>query len=273
MEVLLVIFQESKHLLDRFLPKLTSTEVKEIPKEDALLILPIGATEQHGPHLPVYTDTILVEKVLERAFECISQEKNIWTLPPIPFGKSNEHMDRAGTFTLSFDTLKSIISDLGRSTVANGFRKLLLLNGHGGNMDTLKLISRDIRIETGLMIFIVSVGGLTISDQIVSKEEMLLGIHGGDYETSLIMSAYPEWVSKDKLPNETPNLTKMSKYLRFQKGNFAWTIDDVSKSGALGNATLATKEKGDKLYQEHGKELAAILTDILEFESNKLIRE
>ncbi|MFK9093094.1 creatininase family protein [Bacillus salipaludis] len=260
-----------KHLEERFLPRLTSTQVRDLPKEDALVILPIGATEQHGPHLPVYTDTILAETVLDEAFQHLSKDANIWTLPAIPFGKSDEHMDRPGTFSFSFDTLRSILLDLSRGVHANGFRKLVLFNGHGGNIDTLKLAARHVRIETGLMVFIINVGGLAIPASIISEEEMFMGIHGGDYETSLLMSSYPEWVQDDKLPKEVPMLADKSKYLRFQKGNFAWTIDDVSVSGILGNAQLATKEKGDALYREHGREVASCLLDILTFEISELI--
>lgn len=263
------------HRLDflkkRFLPQLTSVQVKELRKEDALVILPIGATEQHGPHLPVYTDSILVETMLNESFAHLSEQENIWTLPTIPFGKSNEHINRPGTFTLSFETLKSIVVDISRSVKKNGFNKLVLFNGHGGNMDTLKLIARDMRIELDLMVFIINVGGLTVPEEIVTKEELIMGIHGGDYETSLLMCSYPEWVDESKLPNEVPKLAEKSKYLRFQKGNFAWIIDDVSTSGILGNASIATKEKGKDLYKEQGKELALLLQDILQFESDDLI--
>lgn len=261
------------YLEERFLPRLTSLEIKDIDKQDALIILPIGATEQHGPHLPVYTDAILVESMLDAGFSFLNKEENIWTLPTIPYGKSNEHMNRAGTFTLSFETLKSIVLDVCRSVRENGFRKLVLFNGHGGNIDTLKIIARDVRIETGIMVFIIHIGNLTVPEEIISKEELLLGIHGGDYETSLLMSSYPNWVNHNKLSNETPKLLEESNFLRFQKGNFAWTIDDVSVSGTLGNATIATKEKGNNLYNVQGKELAEIFLDIKAFESSKLIRE
>lgn len=261
-----------QYIEERFLPRLSTDEIKEIPKGNAVLILPIGATEQHGPHLPVYTDTLLVESVLNEAFKNLHKNANVWTLPSIPFGKSNEHMDRAGTFTFSFDTLRAILFDLGRSSKANGFRKLILLNGHGGNIDTLRLVARDIKIETGLMIFIINIGSLDIPGTIVSKEEMVMGIHGGDYETSLIMHSIPEWVRHDKLTKEVPGLEEISKHFRFQKGNFAWTMDEMSSSGILGDATLASSEKGKQLYEEHGVEAASIIEDVLNFDVSKLLK-
>src|SRR5690625_7503409 len=103
------------YLQERFLPRLTSAEVKAMDKDDALLILPVGATEQHGPHLPAYTDAILVESMINESFKHLDSDENIWVLPTLPYGKSNEHMDRPGTFTLSSDTLKSLLIDICRS--------------------------------------------------------------------------------------------------------------------------------------------------------------
>src|SRR5699024_1185755 len=207
------------YLQERFLPRLTSTEIRDMEKEDALLILPVGATEQHGPHLPVYTDAILVESMINESFKHLDDE-NIWVLPTLSYGKSNEHNDRPGTFTLSFETLKSLLIDICLSAHKNGFRRIAFFNGHGGNLDTLKLIARDVRLETGMMIFIVHIGALDVPEKVVSKEEMVLGIHAGDYETSLLMDECPSWVKTDKLGKETPLLLENSNFLRFQSGNF-----------------------------------------------------
>ncbi|AZU62135.1 creatininase family protein [Neobacillus mesonae] len=256
---------------DRFLPRLSSTQMQKLPKKDSLIILPIGAVEQHGPHLPVFTDTILAETVLEEALQYVPSDSNIWVLPPLPYGKSNEHLGRAGTFSLSSTTLQSVILDIGRSLKQNGFRRLLLFNAHGGNSDLLNLIAREVRLETDLMVFRLNVGGLTLEENILNETERLLGIHGGDYETSLIMASYPDWVREDELPVEYPELLQKSKFLRFQKSNFAWTIDDVSSSGILGNARTASAEKGRRIYEQHGKEVAEILLEMMNFEIVSLI--
>lgn len=256
---------------ERFLPRLSSTQIQKMPKKDSLIILPIGAVEQHGPHLPVFTDTLLAETVLEEALKYVPSDSNIWVLPPLPYGKSNEHLGRAGTFSLSSTTLQSVILDIGRSLKQNGFRRLLLFNAHGGNSDLLNLIAREVRLETDLMVFRLNVGGLTLEENILNETERLLGIHGGDYETSLIMASYPDWVREDELPVEYPELLQKSKFLRFQKSNFAWTIDDVSSSGILGNARTASAEKGRRIYEQHGKEVAEILLEMMNFEIVSLI--
>lgn len=242
-----------------------------MPKKDSLIILPIGAVEQHGPHLPVFTDTLLAETVLEEALKYVPSDSNIWVLPSLPYGKSNEHLGRAGTFSLSSTTLQSLILDIGRSLKQNGFRRLLLFNAHGGNSDLLNLIAREVRLETDLMVFRLNVGGLTLEENILNETERLLGIHGGDYETSLIMASYPDWVREDELPVEYPELLQKSKFLRFQKSNFAWTIDDVSSSGILGNAKTASAEKGRRIYEQHGKEVAEILLEMMNFEIDSLM--
>jgi len=256
---------------DRFLPRLSSTQIKDLPKKESLVILPIGAVEQHGPHLPVFTDTLLAETVLDESFKYVPSDSNIWVLPPLPYGKSNEHLGRPGTFSLSSTTLQSVILDIGKSLKQSGFRRLLLFNAHGGNNDLLNLIAREVRLETDLMVFRLNVGGLALDEDLLNETERLLGIHGGDYETSLILASYPEWVREDELQTEYPELLQNSKFLRFQKSNFAWTIDDVSSSGILGNAKTASAEKGRRIYEQHGKHLAEMLLEMMNFEIDSLM--
>lgn len=255
---------------DRFLPRLSSTQIKNLQKKDSLVILPIGAIEQHGPHLPVFTDTLLAETVLEESLKYVPIDSNIWFLPSMAYGKSNEHLGRAGTFSLSSSTLQSLILDIGRSLKQSGFRRLLLFNAHGGNNDLLNLIAREVRLETDLMVFRLNVGGLALDEKFLDEKERLLGIHGGDYETSLIMASYPNWVRDEELPAEYPRLLQESMYLRFQNSNFAWTIDDVSASGILGNAKTASAEKGRCIYEQHGKQVAEMLVDMMNFEIDSL---
>ncbi|MBX9976596.1 creatininase family protein [Cytobacillus firmus] len=250
----------------RFLARLTSTQINELNKLDSLVILPIGAMEQHGPHLPVFTDTLLAETLLENAFNYISEDANIWVLPPLPYGKSNEHCGRPGTVSLSSSTLQSIVMDIGKSIKQSGFKRLVLFNAHGGNHDLLNLMAREVRLETDLMVFRVNVGSLEIDESLISEQESVLGIHGGDYETSMILASYPEWVNIGEVVGEYPNLSDYSEYLSFQKGNFAWTINDMSSTGILGDARSATKEKGKILYESQGKQLAKILMVMKEFE-------
>jgi len=250
----------------RFLPRLTSGQIAQLPKEKALVVLSIGAVEQHGPHLPVMTDALIGEAALTRAMEKIGDKGQIWLIPPLSYGKSNEHIGHAGTISLSAATLLSVLSDIAESLKASGFRRLLLFNTHGGNKDLLHVAARDIRISTGLMVFCLSPGSLNAAEGLVSPEEMEYGIHGGDYETSVVMAVKPEWVRSELRPCEIPDLSPY-RYLTME-GNirFAWVMKDISESGVLGDATLATAEKGAAIQERTAEVLAEVLLELCNFE-------
>ncbi|MCM3440199.1 creatininase family protein [Metabacillus halosaccharovorans] len=261
----------------RFLPRLTTEEVKELSKEDALIILPVGAIEQHGPHLPIYTDTLIGEGLLNQAFELLNEEDNIWVLPPLPYGKSTEHLGMPGTMTLSAATLQAVVTDIAKSVHASGFKRLLLFNTHGGNHDLLNMISREIRIETGMMVFRLNPGSSKTNDLITEREQKL-GIHGGDVETSMVLDFKNNWVHPDKSPTEFVTLPENTKHL-YLKGTsyFAWVINDISTTGVAGDATQATIEKGMEINQYVSESIAEALREMCNFDidmlTNKMVKQ
>lgn len=250
----------------RFLPRLSTIEVKELSKDDALIILPIGAVEQHGPHLPVYTDTLIGEGLLNQAFDLLDEDENIWLLPPLPYGKSTEHLGMPGTMTLSASTLQAVVMDIAKSVYASGFKRLLLFNTHGGNHDLLNMVSRDIRIETGMMVFRLNPSSQKTNSFITEKEQKF-GIHGGDVETSMVLDFKHNWVQVDKCLTEFVNLPEGTKHL-YLKGTsyFAWVINDISNSGIAGDATQATVEKGVEINRCVAESLAEALKEMRRFE-------
>jgi len=250
----------------RFLARLTSEEVGKLRKDDALVILPIGAVEQHGPHLPVYTDTLIGEGVLKQAFELLDEEENIWVLPPMPYGKSTEHLGKAGTMTLSAATLQAVVMDIAKSVKASGFRRLLLFNTHGGNHDLLNMVSRDIRIETGMMVFRLNPSSPKTA-ALITEQEQKFGIHGGDVETSMVLAFKENWVHREKSPREFVQLPEGTKHL-YLKGTsyFAWIMDDISDSGIAGDATQATEEKGLEINQYVAESFVEALKEMRRFE-------
>lgn len=251
---------------ESFLPRLSSPEIKALPKENALVILPVGAVEQHGPHMPVMTDALIGEAVLTRTLEQLPKESNIWLLPPLAYGKSNEHLDFAGTISLSASTLLNVLLDIAASLKRSGFRRLLLLNTHGGNMDLLYVAAREIRILTDLMVFYISPGSLVDISDLCSEEEREYGIHAGDYETSLVMAVKPNWVHPDRRVKEIPDVAGYQ-YLTLEgKIRFAWTMSDISESGVSGDATQATAEKGEIILRRIASKLARALQEISTFE-------
>jgi creatinine amidohydrolase len=252
---------------DRFLPRLTRKQIKELPKEEALVILSVGAVEQHGDHLPVMTDSLIGEATLTRALEKVSAEHQIWVIPPISYGKSNEHLGIAGTISLSANTLHNVIMDIAESLKASGFRRLLLMNTHGGNMDLLNVVSREIRINTGIMVFYLAPSSLKRSAKdLFSADELEYGIHAGDYETSVVMAIKPNWVQHKFAANEIPNMKKYDYLTMEGKIRFAWVMNDISASGIAGDATLATVEKGELVMEQITDTLAKALVELSKFE-------
>ncbi len=250
----------------RFLPRLTSKQVNDLPKEEALVILSVGAVEQHGDHLPVMTDALIGEATLTQALEKIDADEQVWLLPPVSYGKSNEHLGWAGTISLSANTLHSVIMDIARSLKLSGFRRLLLFNTHGGNTDLLNVVAREIRIATGLMVFNMAPHSLNVSADLVSEEELEYGIHGGDYETSVVMAIKPNWVQEHLRTAEFPDVARYELLTLEGRIRFAWVTDDISESGIAGDATKATAEKGEIIQERVTDILAKAFVELSKFE-------
>ncbi|MFD2654856.1 creatininase family protein [Gracilibacillus thailandensis] len=255
----------------RFLARLSTEEVKQLPKDDALIVLPIGAVEQHGPHMPIYTDTLIAEGVLMEAFEHFAEVDNIWLLPPLPYGKSTEHIGMAGTITLSAATLQSVVMDIAKSVSDSGFKRLVLFNSHGGNHDLLNMISREVRIETGMMVFRLNSSDGNLLTDLIPEKERVFGIHGGDVETSMVLDIKGNWVNMEQSPVDFVSLPEDIQYL-YLKGScyFAWVINDISATGMAGDATRATVEKGKEINQRAGKYIAEALKEMSRFNIDEL---
>jgi creatinine amidohydrolase/Fe(II)-dependent formamide hydrolase-like protein len=254
---------------ERRLGLLTTEEIAAIPRRDALVVQPIGSTEQHGPHLPCLTDALIAEAVAERAAASLPPEANVWLLPRLSYGKSNEHGDRAGTVTLSASTLAAVCHDLGRSLAASGFRKLAFVNGHGGQPSLLDVVARDIRQETGLQVFPLTVSRLGLPDG-VRTADAAFGIHGGELETSVMMALDPSLVRTDRLPVDGERLGELYagyRHLTLEGAvPTAWLMDDLSASGVVGDARAASAELGRTVLEHWAAELAVAYEEMSGFE-------
>ncbi len=255
----------------RFLPYLTGPQVKEIAdKEEAVVVLPVGSIEQHGPHLPVYTDSILPLETLNLALSRLPDDFPAWFLPVVPYGKSNEHAERAGTFTLSTETFIQVLMEIGRSVARNGFKRLLILNGHGGNVEVVELALRDLREETDLYTFGLNTFALARSVPPApdwSEDEALLGIHSGAGETSKLLHICPELVHMDLAPESLPrHLTRFIESPFRGPLSFGWMIGDLTSTGVVGNAKTADAEWGELVLSHGADELADLIRTISVFE-------
>ena len=260
--------------MDRYFANLTTKQIECIDKNEGVVILPIGAVEQHGPHLPLLTDTIIANGALNLTLRQLPTETKVWALPPMSYGKSNEHVHFPGTITLSAATLSAVLHDIGESIARAGFRRFAFLNGHGGNIALLNSVARDIRESTGLMVFCIHGIQYGKPDFDISEKEWKLGLHAGETETSLILALQPDLVDMKKAVAEYPALPDSETDLFFTgNASFAWLADDWSASGVFGDATLGTAEKGHRLLEAAVKNLTKLITEISKFEIDNLIHD
>ena len=236
-------------------------QVDALPRESTLLILPTAAIEQHGPHLPLATDTLINSILLGAALERLPQEVSVYALPAVCYGKSNEHIGFPGTLSVSATTFMAVLRDLGASVAAAGFKKLVLLNSHGGNTSLVDVMARDLRAEFGLRTFYLSAsGGAKFAG--LTEQEQAYGFHAGDAETSILLSAIPELVHTGEYTvNYIADINK-PELLRPENApaTFAWLTRDIAPSGVMGDPNPASAEKGAQWIAEAAEKVAAALT-------------
>lgn len=255
---------------ERFFPYLTWTEIQQMPdKANVVVLQPIGAIEQHGPHLPLVVDAAIATAVVGKALESLEPQIPAYALPTLCYGKSNEHWHFPGTITLSAQTLIATLMEVGESLYRAGFRKLALVNGHGGQPQILDIVARDLhQLHTDLMVFplfVWRVPGLPV--ELLSDQEAEYGIHAGDAETSLLLSLLPDQVQMDKAVTEYPHDLPQNSVLSMEgKLPFAWTTRDLSRSGVLGDPTVATAEKGDRFLKALTQGWVQVIHDIYQFQ-------
>lgn len=245
---------------------LTWRQVDALPRETTLLILPTAAIEQHGHHLPLATDTLCNNLLLGKALERVPADLPIYALPPICYGKSNEHIGYPGTLSVSATTFMAVIRDLGASISAGGFRKLVLYNTHGGNTSLVDVMARDLRAEFGLRTFSLF-GSPGTSFDTVSPQERTYGFHAGEIETAYLLYGTPELVHVNEYTAnyiarvDKPELLKPEG----SSANFAWLTRDIAPSGVMGDPSAATAEKGERWVNEAAEKIAEILVAMYNF--------
>lgn len=250
-----------------------SDELCSMDKERTVVLLPIAAVEQHGSHLPVGTDSIILEALLEKlAREKEFEEGNVCIAPQLFVGKSNEHMGFCGTLTLTAKTLYAVIDEIVDSITKSGFKKIILTNSHGGNTDLLNLLARDLRIKYQTAVYVFDWWFTNFWADILKEEKQsksIFGVfHACELETSLMLYIAPEKVNKSRMIDETPDeLFEAEKYISlFGPVTIGWKTGDVTKSGVIGTPSLATAEKGEKFMNYAADKLAAIIAEVLRFQ-------
>ena len=183
---------------DRLLANLRAPDIARRLDARSIIVQPLGATEQHGPHLPFCTDMLVAQRVAEAAVARVGDEVDAWLLPGLAYTKSNEHAWSPGTIWLSPTTLLAVLDDLGRCIAMTPARRLVFLNGHGGNSALLNVANRELRLAHGLMTFLAHPGLPADQGGASPADELGMGVHGGTEETSLMLHLAPELVRMDR---------------------------------------------------------------------------
>lgn len=248
---------------ERFLPRLSTAEIAALDRERSLLVLPIASVEQHGGHLPVFTDSLLNEGLVEGAVDRLPPDAAVWVLPPVYYGKSTEHCDFSGTLSLSTETLLAVLRDLLAGLSGDGWRKLLIVNSHGGNPEILALAARDARAGLGLNVYVVNTGDL-YAHEAFPERELNYGIHGGALETSVMLALKPEWVRPDQFRAEYPVKVEQSHFKLGGAVTFGWLTSDISESGVIGDPALASADIGREICERVCTRLADMMLELLD---------
>ncbi len=232
-------------------------------------VLPVAATEQHGPHLPVSVDTTLVNGVIEAALPHLAADLPVLFMPTQQVGKSNEHIRFPGTLTLSAQTLISVWMELGACVARAGIKKLVLLNSHGGQVSVMDIVARDLRSAHDLIVYSTNWYTLPLGDAVMGlfpSDEHRFGIHAGDMETSMMLALREKYVDMQQARNfKSTAQERAARYPLLGNGSSAklgWQVQDYNAMGAAGNAAIATAAKGQAILEAAGLQLAKLLGEI-----------
>lgn len=239
-----------------------------------IAVLPVCAIEQHGPHLPVATDTTINEGNVKAMLAKLPAGLPVTVLPPQSVGKSNEHIHSPGTLTLSYETLARVIIEIGESVRRAGIRKLVLANSHGGNIAVLDVVARELRVRHNMLVVVASWSRLGQPPGLYSEWEQAYGIHGGDMETSVMLALTPDLVKMDKAErfhSLQERLVQSHKHLRAHgTAAFGWIAQDLGPHGTVGDASIATPEKGLATIAVVTGKMIELLQDVHAFDLNAL---
>jgi len=233
----------------------------------SIVVQPLGAIEQHGPHLPYNTDLLVAERVAEAAVAKVGDELDVWLLPALAYTKSNEHAWSAGTVWLSADTMLRVLDDIGRCVATTPARKLVFFNGHGGNSALVAMANREIRLAHGLQTFLAHPGVPADQGGVSAPEELGMGIHGGTDETSIMLHLAPELVDMSVATRNVPETLADNRYVRFGgKVGFGWLSNDFGPDGHIGDPTIASAQRGASLFDAAVTAFGEALAEVAAFE-------
>ena len=253
---------------------LASPEFAALDPEATVAVLPVGAIEQHGPHLPVAVDTCLNEAIVRRALELAPAGLPALVLPTTAVGKSNEHVDYPGTLTLSAETLGRVWYEIGASVRRAGLRKLLLFNSHGGQPQVMQIVARELRIDHGMLAVAANWFSWGLPDGLFDAVELRHGIHAGAVETAMMLAVRPDLVdmaaAADFVPVTVADDLDYPRLRALGAAGLGWQTQDLHGEGACGDATRATAEAGRAVIDHAALCLVELLEELVRFPLQRL---
>lgn len=245
---------------------LKTTDFPPVDRARALAVLPLAATEQHGPHLPLGTDTLIMEGLMAEAGARSPAGLDVAVLPTFAIGKSTEHANFAGSLTFSATTLLTMLSEVVAGIAAAGYAKLAFVSSHGGNAEVMALAMQEAREKHGIIAAQCSWRRFGRPDGLFSARENTFGIHGGDYETSLMLHFAPRLVDMSKatdFPAKAEGIASANTHLRlYGPLSIGWMAEDNHPSGVVGEAHLATAQKGAAVAAFQAQRFVAFLQEV-----------
>src|SRR5215472_16787730 len=239
-----------------------------------IAVLPLAATEQHGPHLPLGVDGFIADAYLARVCALVPDDLPVTFLPVQRIGQSDEHVAYPGTLTLSAATVIRVWTEIGESVARAGVKKLVLVTSHGGNVSAMEIVARDLRVRHSMLVVTIGWHRFGYPDGAFEGEERRHGIHGGDVETSLMLAGRHDTVDMARAPSEPPTTVAMSEEFRwlgaFRPAGFGWMTQDLHPSGAVGDASRASAAKGEAALAHGAKGFVELLREVDRFDLKRL---
>ncbi|MBV6656928.1 MAG: creatininase family protein [Devosiaceae bacterium] len=235
-----------------------------------IAVLPLGAVEQHGPHLPVGTDTAIADGMVAAVAARLAEEAPVLFLPSLAIGNSTEHTDAPGTLTVSRETLVAQIMAIADGVCRAGVRKLVIVNAHGGNVGVMVDASHAIRAELGLLCVATNWMRLGLPDGVIAPQQRGADIHAGQLETALMLALAANTVdmsAAQSFPNLQSELGERFELLRaYGPIGFGWMGSDLNPSGAVGDASAASADQGRAIIDHQADQMVRLLAEIAAFD-------
>lgn len=254
--------------------ELTTQDFHDIDAERTIAVMPVAAIEQHGPHLPVGGDTMIANGMVGEVIARLPDDLDVLFLPTQAVGKSNEHFRSTGTLTLTAEAAIRAWTEIGESVHRAGIRKLVMVNSHGGNVDCIGIVARELRVRFGMLAVQCAWSRFGAPGGLYTATEDAVGIHGGDKETSLMLHFRPDLVKMDKAENFAPSTLQIAKDFELLRPTgftaFGWIAQDLHAAGVAGDASIATADKGRATAEFQALKFIQLLRDVRNFSLTRL---